>query len=687
MTLWHRMRKAAQAAAAIIAHPKGSPNWFRFLLPGTKIDYEAEAGDGLGSNVFMAPVLWIARAWMEAKLVVATEGEDGDEFDPRHPLVKLLRHPNPFYSGLAMTIATLLSWFLDGNVYWLKARNAAGQLVQLWYVPHWMMEPIAEGADFLTYYRYTPGGTTIKLPPSEVVHIKFGLDPRNVRKGFSIWKPLLREIFSDDQAANFVAALLRNRGVPGVIISPKDSESANPEDLKETKLYVQDNFGGDNAGAPLVLGAPTEVKEFGYDPAKLDVSGTRNMAEERVCAEIGLPAAVVGFGSGMEQTAVGATLMELHRIAWVDCVIPNQDMIADEIWRGLKDDFGGTDEQRLTYDRKSVRALADDLNKQAERLERLVRAAIMKRKDAKKELGLEVEPGDDVYLIPLGVTEVGPGAPLVVEPEPAMDPDKDPAEDPAKDPAAKSAKRLTQAQARIARAMDQIKKVAGGRLELRLRTFLGAIGAAAAAAYRNSAKSDQDELHVEAVMSSINFPARKQELRGIMGSHFVAVHKETVSVLAGMGIGVDLPDAVQLEILAAGGTRAGLVNLSQGVTDRALAVIRAGREEGQGVEEIARQLREVVPAGKFGTAAQRARTIARTETREAQTQSALRCYRSAEGIDQVMIIDGRLGDTDEDCQAMNGQTMSFDDARAALSAEHPNGTRDIVPVFTTRGDN
>jgi hypothetical protein len=47
-----------------------------------------------------------------------------------------------------------------------------------------------------------------------------------------------------------------------------------------------------------------------------------------------------------------------------------------------------------------------------------------------------------------------------------------------------------------------------------------------------------------------------------------------------------------------------------------------------------------------------------------------------------MIIDGRLGPTDDDCEAINGETVyDFADAQRLLADEHPNGTRDLVPVF------
>jgi len=61
--------------------------------------------------------------------------------------------------------------------------------------------------------------------------------------------------------------------------------------------------------------------------------------------------------------------------------------------------------------------------------------------------------------------------------------------------------------------------------------------------------------------------------------------------------------------------------------------------------------------------------------------SSLQCYEATEGIDSVMMIDARLGPTDDECEAMDGTIVTFAEAQSLLNQEHPNGTRDLVPYF------
>ena len=77
----------------------------------------------------------------------------------------------------------------------------------------------------------------------------------------------------------------------------------------------------------------------------------------------------------------------------------------------------------------------------------------------------------------------------------------------------------------------------------------------------------------------------------------------------------------------------------------------------------------------------RAKVIARTETMHAQRVSALHTYRELDPVAQVMVFDGRLGPTDEECEMLNGQVVTQEEAWALADSEHPNGTRSFAIVF------
>ena len=342
-----RFVKAAQVAVQSFRHG-GVAGFVGALLRRTRFDYRKEVGDLLDASVVMAPVQWVQRAFPEAVLKVGKKNKDGDlqEID-NHPMLALIQNPNPFYGDIVLWWGVVLSLLLDGNAYWMIVRNGVGKPVQLWYIPHWMLEPKwpEDGSAFISHYRYSPGGGVAAhdVAPEDVIHIRYGVNPRNMRKGLSPIDSVIREIFMDMESSNFVAALLRNMGVPGMVISPKGGAMPNPADVEATKAYVQAQFSGDGRGRVLALGAPTDVTQFGFNPQQLDMSGGRDVAEERVCAGIGIPAAVVGFGAGLQSSKVGATMEAMGKQAWQNGVLPIGKLVADELKRSLLPLFGKTD--------------------------------------------------------------------------------------------------------------------------------------------------------------------------------------------------------------------------------------------------------------------------------------------------------------------------------------------------------
>lgn len=410
---------------------------FTGRLPDER-NYEALIGDGSNSALVQACIAWVANAFAQSTPAVLSFDKSGDYESPNasHPVSRLIRRPTydpriqrSYYSWRPFIQATLTSFICDGNAYWLKVRSPMGRVVQLWYIPHWMMEPWWEigSSEFIEYYRYSPSfggpaGTTYEqIKPSEVVHFRDGLDPANTRKGFSKVKTLLREVYTDEEAARWTASLLKNQAVPGLVISPAAGWVAQDDDLKALKTRVEAGVTGDNKGRVLVASGPTTVAQYGFSPEQMKLGDIRNVPEERISALIGIPAAVVGFGTGLEMTKVGATMAELVDLAWQNGVMPKMRVLAGEIEEQLFPDFGVDGElNEFQFDTSKVPIMADYRNKEADTLEKLMRWSVVQRGEGRRRLNLPVGPRDKVYVLSSGLTEVD--ATKTVEEAPAVKP-------------------------------------------------------------------------------------------------------------------------------------------------------------------------------------------------------------------------------------------------------------------------
>ena len=705
-----------------------------------------DVGDGTGSDVLMTPVRWLQRQIVEAP-IVAKDGA-GEPIDPS-ALIDLLKTPNPHYAWEVLIAGTVLSLSLDGNAYWIVALSDDRLPAEIWYAPHTNIEPRwpddNRANEFVTYYQYKVHGDTQKIAPMGadpkdvdagveanlvMIHFREGVDLGNLRKGLSPLKGLLREIWTDNEAARFTATLLRNNGIPGVIVSPaSESATLTPEEGEQAREKLQMEYTASGRGKPLVMLGPTKVEQFGFSPKELDLSPLRDVSEERVTAALGVVAAVVGFGSGLQQTKVGATMKELRQLSWTNGVIPLQRIVAGEVTRTLAPVFD--EGSSVEFDNSDVEALRENQDIKAARVERLVRAGVLTRAEGRTDLGMEVHPGDEVYLMSLATIEVPQGEVRVVPPTNGAGTEKERTRvrdilykvhqghtHGPEDAIIQAAPKVpaTAATARAARRLDIIRRSAGRAMEVPLEEVFANLGRSAATAARAVLAEDEltmagdpdqdikvlpyrpqlpgftpgkyikgelsgaDQVLVEQILALTDTAAAQVTLQTTLEEGYLVVAND-VSGAVGQALGVafELDDVATRNVLRAGGLRAGLVDLDQQTREAIFESLAAGRERGLTADNLARFIADDVEGGTWGSAAVRARVIARTEGANAANVSTLEAARSMPETEHVQIFDNRTGTNDELCVAADTRVVTIDEAEA-MGLAHPNCTRSFVPV-------
>ncbi|MCX6377579.1 MAG: phage portal protein, partial [Armatimonadetes bacterium] len=575
--------------------------------------------------------------------------------------------------------------------YALKIRNKQLKVIQLWFVPHWCIEPHApeNGEGYIDYYEYTPGrmmgrgvGVPIKVPPEDVIHLRNGLDPENIRKGLAPLNILLREIFTDDEAATFTAMLLKNGGVPGAVISPADANARLGEDAGKTKDYIKQQFSGLRRGEPLVMSGPTKIDYFGLDPAKLDLSRLRDVAEERVSSLIGIPAAVVGFGTGLQQTKVGATMAEMRAMAYEDCIIPMQRIWGDEWDLQLLPEFEEKPELfRMVFDLSGVRVLRDDEGKLSDRLTRQLTAGGIELFEYREKLGYDARPEHHVIYLPMGLTVV-PAAQIATMGEAPAEP-VPPALIPPKAGAipelkVRASRQVAQLMRATARDWERLSKQWTGALSRDFKS-LGDQAGEKFLDYARERGLKADPLEDFDGVAEILMGLLKYEGVDFV-PHFLAVAKSVFENIESiMGLGVNLSDPVEQRIITLGGTRKLQLGLDKQAKDSIAEALRQGRELGEGADELASRIVDMVGKGPWATAETRAMVVARTETKYAQNASSLEAYKSGENITGVLVFDAQLGPTDAECEARNQRVVTFAVGERMVESEHPMGTISLAP--------
>jgi HK97 family phage portal protein len=376
-------------------------------VPSTRINLGRAVGSGLNNSIAVACVRWVQRTFPQAPLMLQGVNADGQfEQIDQHLLLDLLDMPNPFYGLDDLWKATIAEYDLKGNAYWWKVRSESGIVQELWWLPTSLVTPKWPAHDdtvFISHYEYRPNTRPIPIPVEDIVHFRDGLDPDNQRLGLSPFAALVREIFTDNMGANYTSSLLRNLGVPGLIVSPEDMDTEpSPEDVKATKLFFQRMFSGDNIGQPLVMSSPTKVQAFGYNPQQMSAKDARRIPEERVTAVLGVPAIVAGLGAGLDRSTF-ANMQEAREMGYENNIIPKYQAFANTLMKQLLPEFTMTGQRlRLAFDTSGVRILQEDEDKLHTRIRENVKVGLLTVNEARVILGedrVEDDPGADVLAV------------------------------------------------------------------------------------------------------------------------------------------------------------------------------------------------------------------------------------------------------------------------------------------------
>lgn len=394
-----------KAAMEAWRHPgsgsgSGVGSWLQ--LPGSRIDWSRQAGDPWKSSTSAIVMDWLANAFQQAPLTATRETQGGVEWLPEHPLTRLLRKPNPWYGGRMLMSATVLSLLSDGNAYWLRDRDGAGVMTQgLRYVPHWMMEPrwSVGGTEYIGTYRYSPGnGAAVDVPVGDVVHLRYGLDPEDTRRGLSPLKAQMRQVASDNEVSTYMASVLRNMGIIGLMVVPAgDDVDLEPDVQEAIKAKLSGLTTGDRRGEPLVSDARLTLQEFGASPERMALQIMADYPTERVCAALHVDPLVLGLTS---KSATFENKAAASRGSWEQGVLPLMGQVAEDVLTALGPEFLAARES-VAFDTRLVAALQDDVDKAQERARRNWVAGGWTRAEFRTATGQPVTPDDDVYMTDL----------------------------------------------------------------------------------------------------------------------------------------------------------------------------------------------------------------------------------------------------------------------------------------------
>ena len=361
-----------------------------------------------GNSAALACLNVLGTAFSEPKLVVMQRTPEGDEIVENHAASMLYEKPSPFMSSnlLANYITSAIA--VSGDAFILKLRNELGEVVQLFPLMPESVEVKGTKTDLITHYEYKQQGQTLDITREDMIHLRERIDPANYRRGYAPLRAVMVEILGDSAASQMAAALVKNMGVPGTIISPRSDLGMTSDEAENIADVFGRRFGGENRGRPLVIsGGEIDVKTISFSPKDLEIGKLRYVNEERISASLGVPAILAGLGAGLER-ATYSNVKELREFFTEQKLIPMWRNIASELTNQLLlADFEDSPDFRFEYDLSNVRALSQDEDAEMDRIIKGVQAGFITLAEARKSTGFVADESTmDIYLRDMNQIEV-----------------------------------------------------------------------------------------------------------------------------------------------------------------------------------------------------------------------------------------------------------------------------------------
>jgi len=396
----------------------------------------AAVGDGTGNSAVVACLEVLSNSFAEA--TPREYQQEGTESVPQHgsQVEQLLLQPNRFM--VWDLLASYIQYALGGagDAYLAKLRSSSGRVVELWPLNPGMVEPIGLGIDtvlrgatgvgetfeadpFIAAYRYTVEGEERHFQPADLVHLRLGLDPDDFRRGRAPLKAALREVLGDEEAGKFATVLLQNFGVPGLVFSAKSASDEGPsiKEAEATEKVLTEKFGGANRGKLTVMsGGAWDVTVVGWSPEQMNFTALRRLPEERIAADLGVPAILAGLGAGLERGTY-SNARQLREFFTESKLSPMWVSIGRQLTNQLLDDFSDSTTASIQFDTSQVRALQEDENEKAKRWTGLVQNTIATQEEGRKAIGLAAEPEPGTWIESANQLRIPTEAPLVVPQE------------------------------------------------------------------------------------------------------------------------------------------------------------------------------------------------------------------------------------------------------------------------------
>lgn len=323
-------------------------------------------GGFMGNPIGFRSVKLIAEAAAAVPLVC----EDHAQRYDTHPVLDLLRRPNPGQGRAELFEALFGQMLLSGNGYLeavgLEGSGLPGE-VHVLRADRMSVVPGADG--WPVAYDYAVGGRRHRFDmtgsPDPICHIR-SFHPQDDHYGLSPMQAAAVAVDVHNSASAWSRALLDNAARPSGAIVYKGLDgqgTLSPEQYDRLVGEIEMNHqGARNAGRPMLLEGGLDWRPMGFSPSDMEFHETKLSAAREIALAFGVPPMLLGIPGD----ATYANYAEANRAFYRLTVLPLATRVAASVAWWLSEHLGAEVDLRPDPDR--IPALSDERDQQWRRV-------------------------------------------------------------------------------------------------------------------------------------------------------------------------------------------------------------------------------------------------------------------------------------------------------------------------------
>ena len=309
-----------------------------------------------------------------------------------HPLLDLMRRPNPAPGRAELLEALYGQLLLTGNAY-VEAVGDAGEMPGELHVLRSERMSVIPGADgWPVAYEYAVGGRKHRFAAGEtgpICHLK-SFHPQDDHYGLSPMQAAAQALDVHNAASRWSKALLDNAARPSgaIVYHGAEGQGALSADQYDRLIGEMETHhqGARNAGRPMLLEGGLDWKPMGFSPSDMEFQKTKEAAAREIALAFGVPPMLLGIPGD----ATYANYQEANRAFYRLSVLP----MATRVSTALGEWLSGFGEARLELapDLDRLPALAGERDAQ---WARVAGADFLSAGEKRALLGLPPQEADD----------------------------------------------------------------------------------------------------------------------------------------------------------------------------------------------------------------------------------------------------------------------------------------------------